>query len=262
MRKIFINFTITIVLIILTGCSSTNNDLSGVEKAYFDCIEEIVSKSNITPKDTMEILNLNIVNTSDDDIKEYIYDGEFNSVYPTVIYRYTNNNEIIKVEYIKDTGCISQVSYETTNNHQKNKLMFVVDNNNEGSLRENFETKFTIEYNFTDLDEQLRVNDKILNEADKKSDFYNAYIELCNEIHNKKNISENNIKMILPTVEVLNNNGQFFLESEDELLFIDQNAVYYSTDNINLQYSANGLNKIIIEPETLKEQEELYKRIY
>lgn len=263
MKKLVINISLITTLFIITGCTSTNNDLSYVENAYFDCIEEIYNNGCLPPNNIKEILdNEKLINTNSN-LKEYIYEGELNSVYPTVIYRYTDKLGILKAEYIKNTGSINRVSYEENSKTIKNKLTFLLnDIENEETLKDSSDITLKMEYDFTSLEEQLKVSNLILTETNKKSNFYKAYLKLCKYVDKDINITINNLEKIFPEIEVLKDNDYpYTLKSEEEGLYIDNNVLHYSTGKIILQYSSNGLNKIIIEPDTLKEQKELYEII-
>lgn len=262
MKKKISSIILIITLLIITGCTSTNSNLTDMENTYFDCIKKIYIKGALTPIDINEILDSKqLININD--LKEYVYDGEFNSVYPTIVYRYSKKSEIFKAEYIKSTGNINTVSYENKSKDIKNKLIFLVNNNkNDDVLNASSDISLQIEFEFESLEAQLKINNLILNENNKKSDFYKTYLKLCKSIQDDTIITKYDIENMLSDVEVLvNKDTPFTIKSDEELLSIDNNILSYSNGKIILQYSSNNLNKIIINPDTLNEQKKLYELI-
>lgn len=258
--KIKLILTIICISILLIGCTSTGKELTDMEKSYFDIISKVKKTGSITSIQVKEIINNNL-QTDKNCLNEYVFDGEDANLNSTVIFRYKVNNQVLKVEYTKNTGLIKKVTYDLYDIHNSeainSALLFQVNDYENNNF--NLEIKST----FSNLNDILRVNKYIIDSQKQNSDLYKAYIDICSKIYNKEAISQQYIKKLLPDIEVSNyTNSHFEYKSNDEILTVDNNSVYYSTKNISIYTTTNGLNILIIQPTTLKNQKELYELIY
>ena len=264
MKKIIVYLIFLSVVLMINGCSSTVTDLSEMEIGYFNCVSKINREGNITPEEIKKIL---YKNNDSNQYKEYTLDGDLSVTYPTIIYRLSNKEGILNFEYVKNTGLLAKVTYEADpiniQDISKKLTCTLSDFGNEEKAKIDTSLNLMIESFFYSLSDQLRVNQLVLESTTKKSDLYKAYLDICKKIDKDNNISISYLQDLLPDIEVSNyGNSKYLFKSENDSLSIYNNTVQYSTPKVNLYYSSNGQNKIIIKPETVNEQEELFKIIY
>lgn len=126
MKKDASIFLMIAVLLILVGTPKHSNELSLFENSYFSIVNECIKTGNVTSTNVEKIINKEIPNGVHS-IKRYVYNGEYNSFSPSLIYRYKLKNETLKVEYNIDNAKISKVIYENYINNNSYTLMFQPD---------------------------------------------------------------------------------------------------------------------------------------